>query len=198
MVPPKKVVNRRVHPSSIGQSERIRQNPIRQKLIVAFVAFHAFALFLFAIPFDIAPARAARELIAPYMRCVGLTDTWDMFAPNPKSMEQYLRAVVVTRSGQYKLYSFPRMEEFSLSQRYSKERYRKFSESVLCADCSGLWPDIAKAVARRYLNPADPPQSVLLVKYESPIDPQTGTTGADAAAKSVVLAQLPIKPEDLK
>ena len=180
----------------------VAKSAVRKRIVVAFVAFHLAALVLFAIPVEVQPVPALRDLVAPYMRCIGMTDTWNMFAPNPKSGEQFLRAIVITRSGQYKLYSFPRMEELPLATRYRQERYRKFAESVICRECSPLWPDIGRAVARREMDPADPPDRVLLVKFESPIDAPggagKGALGEDAAAQPTVLAQYSVQPEDLR
>jgi hypothetical protein len=170
---------------------------IRKQIIIAFISFHVFVLLLFAFPVDNWLIREMRDLIAPYMRCVGMTDTWDTFAPNPKSAEQYLKAIVITESGEYKLFSFPRMEELPLKDRYRKERYRKFSESILCSECSGLWPDVERAVARRLSDPKDPPVRVILIKYESLIDPKTLSVGDDASAKPTVLSQYLIASEDL-
>ncbi|MBB5060168.1 hypothetical protein HDF16_004904 [Granulicella aggregans] len=181
-----------------GRDERSGNSSLRTKIIAAFITFHITVLLLFAIPIDIAPLRAARSLVAPYMRCIGMTETWDMFAPDPKSAEQFFQAIVVTKSGQYKLYSFPRMEQLPLTERYRKERYRKFGESLLCSDCSGLWPDVERAVARLYADPVDPPERVILIKYESPIDPKKGAVGDDLAAKSTILGGVRVQPEDLQ
>jgi hypothetical protein len=170
----------------------------RKRLIVAFVGFHLFAMLLFALPIDSPPTRLARTVVGPYMRAIGMTEVWDMFAPHPKEVNQFVRAIVITRSGEYKLYSFPRIEELSFLQRYQKERYRKFTESALCAECSGLWPDVERAVARRFADPVDPPDRILLVRFDSRIDPATGATGDDSAAKPTVVSQYTVRPEDLK
>lgn len=132
------------------------------------------------------------------MRCVGLNEQWDTFAPNPKSAELYLKAVVVTLKENTRIYSFPRMEELSFSERYRKERYRKFTESVLCNDCSGLWPDIEREVARRSIDLTDPPDRVILLKFESPVDPKTGAVGNDAQAKPTVLSERSIESGDVQ
>ena len=183
---------------AFNKPDQKKHRPRHNAFIIGFVIFHVFALALFAIPIDLLLTRQAREAIAPYMRCIGMTDTWDTFAPNPKSAEQFLKAIVITKSGEYKLYSFPRMEDLSLTERYSKERYRKFVESILCSECAGLWPDVDKAVARQLSNPIDPPVKVILIKFESAIDPTTGSLGDDAYAKPTILSQIVIKAEELR
>jgi hypothetical protein len=174
------------------------QNLTRRRLVMVFVLLHLVAISLFSLPVEAFPFTALRGLLAPYMRCVGLNEMWNTFAPNPKSAEQYLKAVVVTLNGDIEVYSFPRMEELSFYERYRKERYRKFAESALCNDCSGLWPDIEKEVARRAMNPLDPPDRVILLKFESPIDPKTGAVGDEAHAKPTVFAEKSIESVDLQ
>lgn len=195
-----KRLNRRANKSK--NAARIRETAkkisLKERLVVAFVCFHIVVIFIFAFPIDFLPVRALRNLVAPYVVCIGLTESWDMFAPDPKSTDQFLKAIVFRASGQTDIYSFPRMEELTLWERYRKERYRKFTESLLCNECSGLWPDVEKAVARRENKPADPPVKVVLIKFESPIDPKAGAVGDDAAAKSTVLSELFIQPEDLR
>lgn len=170
----------------------------RGRIVVGFVAFHLLVISLFGLPINIFPFPLLRNLVAPYMRCVGLNEQWDTFAPNPKSAELYLKAVVVTLKENTRIYSFPRMEELSFSERYRKERYRKFTESVLCNDCSGLWPDIEREVARRSIDLTDPPDRVILLKFESPVDPKTGAVGNDAQAKPTVLSERSIESGDVQ
>lgn len=178
--------------------ETVKKTSFKQRLVVAFVCFHILAISIFAIPIDFLPLRSLRNLLAPYIVCIGMTESWDMFAPDPKATDQFLKAIVFRASGQTEVYSFPRMEELSLWERYRKERYRKFTESLLCNECSGLWPDVEKAVARRENKPADPPIKVVLIKFESPIDPKAGSVGDDAVAQPTVLSEFFIQPEDLR
>ncbi|WP_263359951.1 hypothetical protein [Acidicapsa ligni] len=161
-----------------------------------FVAFHLVAILAFALPLGVVPAYLL-AFLSPYTRCVGLNEMYDTFAPNPKSEEEFLKAIVFARSGNMEVYSFPRMEDLSLWQRYSQERYRKFVESVLCKDCSGLWPDIEKEAARRVsMSPSDPPDRVILVRFDSPIDPAKGLVGNEAGAKPTIVSQQSLEPED--
>jgi hypothetical protein len=156
------------------------------------------AMTLFSLPGSSFPFPALREFLAPGMRCFGLPEMWDLFAPNPRATELYLQAVVTTQKGKTSVYALPRMEDLSYFDRYRKERYRRFAESVVCDICAGLWPDIDREIARRSMNPADPPDRVTLMKFESPIDPKTGVNGDDTHAKSTVLSELTIAPEDLQ
>jgi hypothetical protein len=180
----------------IGKEEVPLIHSFKQLLVMGFVLFHLVIILDCAIPLDFWPARQSRELVAPYMLSIGMTETWDTFAPRPKASEQYLKAIVITTNGNTKIYSFPRMEGMSWIMRYQKERYRKFAESILCPDCSVLWPDIERRVGRQESSATDPPDRVILVSFESPINPSIGLTGNDENAKPVVLSELSLGLED--
>jgi len=171
---------------------------LKETLVAGFVVFHVLVIPIFAMPVNIWPANWMRELASPYMQCIGMGEAWNTFAPRPKSSEQYLKAIVQTVSGQNRLYSFPRMEELPWIDRYQKERYRKFIESALCKECKGLWPDIERNVAYRECTTMDPAEKVVLIEFESPIDPETGLTGSESASKPTVLNELFLESEDLR
>ena len=75
--------------------------------------------------------------------------SWDTFAPNPKSVNGYIKAVAITQHGHMHVWTFPRMEQLGFGRTLCKERYRKFAENLVVAgnEC-GFWPDIARHVAR--------------------------------------------------
>jgi hypothetical protein len=95
-----------------------------------------------------------------------------MFSPQPKFVNTYLEAIVLYNDGNTRIFRFPRMEQLSLTQRYSKERYRKFSETLIQDANSPLWPDVAKRIARLNNTGPAPLKMVMLVKYWSPINPR--------------------------
>jgi hypothetical protein len=86
------------------------------------------------------------------------------------------------------------MEELSFSERYRKERYRKFAEVMLQEKNAAIWPDIAKHIARLFNSPTDPPDKVFLIQYQTDITP-----GADEThLKTNVFYEDYVQPENLK
>jgi hypothetical protein len=118
--------NRRTPPSKwiITGRKRISavsvqsQSSTSHRLLAGFIAVNLIAISIFSLPVELFPFTALRGLLAPYMCCVGLNEMWNTFAPNPKSAEQYLKAVVVTLHGDTEVYSFPRMEELSFFEMF--------------------------------------------------------------------------------
>lgn len=66
-------------------------------------------------------------------------------------------------------FDFPRMDQLSYAKRYREERYRKFAESLSDPRYAAFWPDVANHIARLMNNPADPVQTVILMKFQAPI-----------------------------
>jgi hypothetical protein len=143
----------------------------RQNIISIFILFHLIAITSWALPWNAPVVRDVKELVRPYLLWTGLFQTWDMFSPNPKSVNAYVKAIVITSDRHMKVWSFPRMEELGFGERYTKERYRKFVEDLLDQKNEGLWPDVANHVARQFNNPIDPPDKVMLIQFQTDIKP---------------------------
>lgn len=141
-------------------------------LLSAFILFHLVAITLWAIPVDTALTQAFRGAVRPYMLWSGLFQAWDMFAPEPLKVNSYVQAVILFRDGTTRIWAFPRMENLTLVERYSKERYRKFTSDNLPQNkYAPIWPDCARYIARLNYNPANPPVSVGLYRAISEIPP---------------------------
>jgi hypothetical protein len=171
--------------------------PLLRGAISAFILFHLIAITCWAAPTKFWLVAGVKELVRPYMLWSGLFQSWDTFAPNPPNVNSYVKAVVVTQDLHIHVWSFPRMEELSYSERYYKERYRKFAEVMLQANNAAILPGIAKHIARTFNGQTSPPQRVLLLQYQTDI-----TLGADESREPVpkpfAFYDYYVQPEDLK
>lgn len=101
-----------------------------------------------------------------YMARTGLWQYWDMFAPNPASLDYWVDAIVLYEDGTYKVYQYPRMYEMGIIEKYFKERYRKFYERVNMDEHSWRWPTFAQRIALlSYDDPGNPPVEVTLRRH---------------------------------
>lgn len=83
-----------------------------------------------------------------YLTSTGLWQYWDMFAPNPASVDIWWDSIVTYQSGKVQIAKYPRMKELPLVQKYFKERYRKLIERVNNeATDSWKWPEFAQRMA---------------------------------------------------
>jgi hypothetical protein len=162
-----------------------------------FILFHLIAITAWALPVNFSAVRDLREIIRPYMLWTGLYQSWDMFAPNPKSIDAYIKAVVFTQDRHMKVWTFPRMEELSFRERYPKERYRKFAEMLPDQKNEALWPGVAAHVARLFNNPIDPPDKVVLIEFRADIKPGADESSAPVPAPNVFYEGY-VEPGDLR
>lgn len=140
--------------------------------ITAFVAFNLFAVVAWCIPFDSPLIARCRDVARPYLIFTGLFQKWDMFAPDPSKLNNFVAAVVTYRNGESSLWTFPRMEHLGYVDKYFKERYRKYANDCLRLDTNAeLWPDAARYIARLNRRPLNPPAAIDLVRYWSIVPP---------------------------
>jgi hypothetical protein len=121
---------------------------VQRTAINVFLVFHLFSIACWDLPMTNPLANAYRSWVRPYFLWAGLFQSWDMFSPSPKAINSYVDAIVLYEGGVTRNWSFPRMEHLSLTDRYFKERYRKFVENLKEDKNSALWPDAARFVAR--------------------------------------------------
>ena len=141
--------------------------------ITAFIAFNLFAIVSWCVPLDSPLIARCRDLSLPYLRWTGLFQKWDMFAPDPSKLNNFLSAVILYRDGTSSVWSFPRMENLGPFEKYLKERYRKYANDNLRLDgYAAAWPDAARYIARINNNrPSNPPMLVALIRVWSIVPP---------------------------
>ena len=144
---------------------------VRRSALSVFILFHLIAITCVALPANFSALNTVRELVQPYMLWIGLFQTWDMFGPDPRATNSYVKAVVITQDHHMHVWAFPRMEELSFAEKYQKERYRKFLDVLPGPQNAPLWPDVAKHVAMQFSKQNDPPDKVLLIEFQSDIHP---------------------------
>jgi hypothetical protein len=166
--------------------------------ISIFLFFHIVAIALWCTPLDSPLIAEGKGFIRPYMVWSGLFQSWDTFAPSPKSVNAYLVGSVITKDGLVHPWNFPRMEQLSFPERYYKERYRKFVENLQDSRNSALLPDVARHLARLYNNPMNPPEIVMLIVYWSDITPPVNGSHHSERPSARILFEYRVTPEDLK
>jgi hypothetical protein len=157
----------------------------RRAAINIFLIVNIVAIACWVIPSDSPVLKRTKDVFKPYLVWSGLFQSWDTFAPNPTAVNSNIKAVIFTRNHHVHVWAFPRMEELSLSERYRKERYRKFTEVLPAAKFATLWPDVADHLARSFKDPKDPVEKVMLIQFSSGIDIRSAQIG-DPTPKSVV------------
>jgi hypothetical protein len=165
--------------------------------INAFLLFHIVAIACWCLPIDSPRVVFCTDLVGPYFRWAGLFQVWNMFSPLPKSANTYVEATVIHQDGSKTVWTFPRMEQLTLTERLFKERYRKFAEELARDENDALLSDAARHIAR--LNSAtDPAKTVILVQKFSFIVPRPDASYVPEPWDQHVLYGYGVKPGDLK
>lgn len=101
-----------------------------------------------------------------YTMFSGFWQYWDMFSPNPASIDFYGTAEITYKDGTKMPYTYPRMYELDNAHKYVSERYRKFYERAHLEQYRWEWPIFAQRVALvNYTNPNNPPVEVSLTRH---------------------------------
>jgi hypothetical protein len=133
--------------------------------LTLFISWHFFAVTIWLMPSSVIQTDAL-TLVRPYMTATGFMQGWNMFSPNPYTLDVYVVARIHYADGKVREWTFPRMERMSLWGRYQKERWRKYIEVAQTANYRFLWPGMARYAARENnIYPNDPPVSVDLVRH---------------------------------
>src|SRR5579863_6666960 len=90
----KKQIKGRSHPQ-IKPGSEFEMGALRRGAISVFILFHLIVITCVAVPLRFSALMSIRELVMPYMRWSGLFQTWDMFAPDPESVNSYIKGVVI-------------------------------------------------------------------------------------------------------
>lgn len=90
------------------------------------------------------------------------------------------------------------MEQLSVSERYLKERYRKYVENLRQDANVALWPDAARHIARLNDDVSNPPEIVILVRYWSDIVPRADLSYEPQRTHRQIFYEYKVGPEDLK
>lgn len=138
------------------------------------------------------------------MNWIGLWQGWDMFAPDPLSINTHLDAVVTYKDGSTAKWEAPRMELLSYTQRYQKERYRKWRERVRRDSFAYFHADTSRFIARQmHSDRANPPVKVELLRHWAMIPPPIEGRDYQPLPKSFDLthsyafSQYAVRAEDL-
>ncbi len=139
----------------------------RSALAHFFALFHVVAICAWSLPYYAPTKKRATAFLKPYMNLSGLWQDWDMFSPEPLSVNSHLEAEIFYRDGTMRRWEFPRMEHYGIWERYGKERYRKWAHDRVRLDSySIIWPDTALFIARlNDRDPSNPPVNVKLHRF---------------------------------
>jgi hypothetical protein len=171
---------------------------VQRIAISIFLVFHILAITCWCFPIEIPGVLAARRLVRPYFLWSGLFQSWDMFAPTPKSGNTYVEAQIHYKDGSEKVWTLPRMQSLGLTDKFIKERYRKFEDSLVEDANDAILPDAARHIARSQSAPGNPVKLVVLIYNWSSFAPDSNGSFVSQPWDQHVLLGYGVRSEDLK
>ncbi|MEX2176218.1 MAG: hypothetical protein WD872_17790 [Pirellulaceae bacterium] len=125
---------------------------LRLVLVNALIAVILAVVLLDALPQ--APA-ALGDLVRPLARRVGLGQHWQVFAPDPDSVNMRFRAEITYRDGQTAVWRSPNWPQQSVWERMAGHRREEWLDNGWGQEDSPAWPGWARHLAR-LMRPDDP------------------------------------------
>jgi len=186
----------RTHPSN--KPKVVFRSNVKRWAINLFLGFHLLGITCWCLPIDTPVLALSRKFVRPYFLWVGLFQSWDMFAPVPKGANTYIEATLIYSDRSRATWTYPRMDQLSLTQKLFKERYRKFADYLQTDDFDDLLPDAARYIARLNSRPQHPVKTIILVEKFSLIVPHPDGSNAPAPWDAHVLLGYGVRPEDLR
>lgn len=110
-----------------------------------------------------------RPIASTYLFHTAQWQDWQMFAPDPLQINRYVAATVTFQNGATRLYTFPRLSQLNWLEAWVEKRYRKLQHRIAENKSPLVKQDLARFIARRTHDPANPPIRVVLTLYEAPI-----------------------------
>ena len=145
-------------------------NPWVRRVLTAFILVHVYIMVTWGLPGSRFRSNAIRP-VDDYVIYSGLWHSWDMFSPEPLSVNFHVEAEVTFADGSKKVWEFPSMEKLGIWEKFQKERYRKWRERVRQDAYNMIWPYTARYIARLHNNPTNPPVQVALIRHWENIRP---------------------------
>ncbi len=112
------------------------------------------------------------SFLSNYTVRTGLWQYWDMFAPNPLSVDYYVDGVIQFADGSVSEGNFPRIAKLPMWEKMGFERYRKFTERLHSRENQFLWPAAAYRLALQNAKDSrNPPVKVTLLLHMRKVGP---------------------------
>lgn len=165
----------------------------------------AVIAYVLALLVQMSPASNVKERleksVTPVLEYLGIWQNFAVFSPNPRSTNIFLSATVTFADGSAEFFEYPRLERLNMWERVQKERFRKYGlDNVYNDGERGLWPDLARYIARLYYGAGKKPIAVSLQRHWSDIPPpEEGLANPlPEQAKMLTFYVYDVKPEDLQ
>jgi len=138
----------------------------RRLAVNAFILVYVGTIFCWTLPVESRLSRFINGLTRPAVLALGVWQSWDLFAPDPRTMQVRMDATVTLRDGATRNWVFFQSEGLGPIARLRQERYRKWAhDNVRLDEKPELWAPTALFIARQFADERNPPVRVELHRH---------------------------------
>ena len=129
--------------------------------ISGFIVFLLIALVVSNLP-DSELKDIGRPVVRPLLEATALSQTWNLFAPNPRQSTLRLEARMTYADGATVTWRPP--DGDPMISEYRSYRWRKWATNVMSDRRQSQWPQVARWIADHHLRDGQLPTQVVLVR----------------------------------
>ena len=159
-------------PATVTPPAALLQGVLRRWPTILVVGY-ALAAFSWSMPASLLPPKPAiDQMTAGPLLLLGLWQSWDMFSPDPRTIDICVELRCTNRDGTSDRRMLSDMVAMGSYERWQKDRWRKyFNDHLRLDDEHALWQPFAEYAARRLREEGHDPAAIELVRWWRPCDP---------------------------
>jgi hypothetical protein len=137
-----------------GNQEASPIRVIKAKALCLFQGLLLLILLIGGLPNFHPAQKALREMLDPLIDALGLWQgQWELFAPDPDSINVRVVAVVEFEDGETAQWRSPEWQEMSVAAKFRHFRMAEYVDGIRKDPNRGAWPALANWVARQVNHP---------------------------------------------
>ena len=159
-------------PATVTPPAALLQGILRRWPTILVVGY-AVAAFSWTMPASLFPPKPViDQMAAGPLLLLGLWQSWDMFSPDPRTIDICVELRCTNRDGTGDRRMLSDMVAMGYYERWQKDRWRKyFNDHLRLDDEHALWQPFAEYATRRLREEGHDPVAIELVRWWRPCDP---------------------------
>jgi hypothetical protein len=147
--------------SEPGLQERLEGTVVGKIVLSSVIVYLLVALLVTNLPQSELKS-TAEPAVEGFLEASALSQTWNLFAPNPRRSTLRLEARMVYEDGTQLVWRQP--DGDAVVGEYRAYRWRKWASNMMSDRRQGMWPDLARWVAENHRRDGLLPIEVTLVR----------------------------------
>jgi hypothetical protein len=157
-------------PHRPSPQQRFEESGLGRRVLSLFVTITLVAIVVWLLPASSLKS-ALQPIVAPYLVVSGLTQSWQLFTPEPRQTSREVYARIEYDDGSTSRWELPGGDVIGPYRSY---RWRKWADELRRDRNSDMWEPAARYLADLHATGGKTPTSVTLVRRWAPV-PELGS-----------------------